>query len=147
MAPCSIANNKLSAGVVIVRFIEQRPHYLLLRVYRYWDFPKGLVEPGEDPLQAAIREVREETGLTDLHFRWGPVFKQTPPYSRGKVARYYLAEAARGKVYLPVNPELGKPEHHEFRWLAYEQARPLLVKRLQAVLDWAHGIVTGNVVR
>ncbi len=145
MAPCSTANNKLSAGVVIVRFIEQRPHYLLLRAYRYWDFPKGLVEPGEDPLQAAIREVREETGLTDLHFRWGPVFKQTPPYSRGKVARYYLAEAARGEVYLPVNPELGKPEHHEFRWLTYEHARPLLVNRLQAVLDWAHGIVTGNV--
>ena len=34
---------------------------LLLRVYNYWDCPKGVVEPGEDPLAAARREVREET--------------------------------------------------------------------------------------
>lgn len=132
--------------MVVVRFIEETPHYLLLRVFRYWDFPKGLVEPGEDVLQAAIREVKEETGLTDLQFRWGDIFKETPPYSRGKIARYYLAEAPTGEVYLPVNSELGKPEHHEFRWLTYEQARPLLVARLQAVLDWAHGIVTGKSV-
>ncbi|HHJ39908.1 MAG: NUDIX hydrolase [Methylothermaceae bacteria B42] len=136
----------LSAGVVVVRYIEQVPHYLLLRVFHYWDFPKGLVEPGEDPLQAAVREVQEETGLTDLHFRWGVVFKETLPYSRGKIARYYLAESPAGEVTLPVNPELGKPEHHEFRWLTYEQARPLLVERLQTILDWAHGVVTGKAV-
>jgi bis(5'-nucleosidyl)-tetraphosphatase len=55
------------------------------------------------------------------------------------VARYYLAETGAEQVQLNVNPELGRPEHHEFRWLSYAEARPLLVDRLRAVLDWADG--------
>src|SRR5690606_24534533 len=81
-----------SAGIVPVRFIDGVPHYLLLRAFRYWDFPKGEIEADENPLEAAIRELAEETTLTDVHFRWGQGFRETPPYARGKVARYYLAE-------------------------------------------------------
>ncbi|MGH8579780.1 MAG: NUDIX domain-containing protein [Gammaproteobacteria bacterium] len=33
----------------------------MLRAYNYWDFPKGTVEPAEDPFEAACREVEEET--------------------------------------------------------------------------------------
>ncbi len=110
---------------------------LLLRVYNYWDCPKGVVEPGEDPLTTAKREVREETGIADLDFRWGEEFTETPPYSKNKVARYYLAATSTIDVKLPVNPELGAPEHHEYRWTTFESARPLLVARLCAVLDWA----------
>jgi bis(5'-nucleosidyl)-tetraphosphatase len=136
---------KLSAGVVVVRPVTAVHRYLLLRAYDYWDFPKGEVEPGEDPLAAAIREVEEETGLTDLDFRWGKVFRETAPYRGGKVARYYLAESRAGEVDLAVNPVLGRPEHHEFRWLPYEEARRLLVPRVQAVLDWADKVVeSGN---
>ena len=89
---------------------------LLLRAFGYWDFPKGLVEPGEDPRAAAIREVEEETGLAGLEFRWGEDFLETAPYAGGKVARYYLAESPAGEAALPVSPELGRPEHDEFRW-------------------------------
>lgn len=103
----------LSAGVVIVRLIEGKPHYLLLRAYHYWDFPKGLVEPGENPLKAALREVKEETDLNDLTFAWGKEYRETRPYSRGKIARYYLAQSSTGEVRLPVSFELGRPEHHE----------------------------------
>ncbi len=132
----------LSAGIIPVRMGPGGPRYLLLRAYRYWDFPKGEVEPGEDPLAAAVREVREETGLTDLRFRWGTGFRETPPYGRGKVARYYVAEAGPGQVRLPVSPELGRPEHHEFRWMTYEAARGVLAERVRPILDWAHGLVT-----
>lgn len=128
---------RLSAGVVILRWLGGEPHYLLLRCYAYWDFPKGEVEPGEDPLHTAQREVREETTLEHLSFDWGLDYRETPPYRQGKVARYYLARCESGEVALPVSLELGRPEHHEFRWLTYAQARPLLNARLQPILDWA----------
>ncbi len=126
-----------SAGVVVVRPAASGWQFLLLRAYRHWDFPKGQIEAGESPLAAARREVREETGLTALRFPWGEAFCETPPYGRGKVARYYLAVAEQGQVTLPINPQLGRAEHHEYRWLDYRAARALLVPRLQAVLDWA----------
>jgi len=135
---------RLSAGIVVTRRLGGAPHYLLLRAYQYWDFPKGEVERGEQPLQAAKREVKEETTLEDLVFHWGEVYRETPPYGRGKIARYYLAESQQGEVALPVNPELGHPEHHEFRWLRYPAARACLGGRLQPVLDWAQALVMGK---
>jgi 8-oxo-dGTP pyrophosphatase MutT (NUDIX family) len=51
----------------------------VLRAYRNWDFPKGLVEPGEDPLAAAKREVKEETGLSDLDYPFGDEHRETVP--------------------------------------------------------------------
>jgi bis(5'-nucleosidyl)-tetraphosphatase len=53
------------------------------------------------------------------------------------VARYYVAETHTADVKLPVNPELGMPEHHEFRWLGFGAAAALTVPRIRAVLDWA----------
>lgn len=126
---------RLSAGVVVVRATGGEWRFLLLRAYRYWDFPKGEVGEGEEPREAALREVREETGLTDLLLRWGDDYVETPPYGRGKVARYYLGESPRGEVTLGVSPELGRPEHHEHRWCGAQEARDLLNERLRAVLD------------
>ncbi len=127
----------LSAGVIIVNLEQGEPRYLLLRAYQHWDFPKGLVEAGEDPLQAAIREVEEETTIRQLDFSWGMDYRETPPYGRGKIARYYLARTSQSAVELPVSPELGRPEHDEYRWLDYQAARRLLNERLRPILDWA----------
>lgn len=128
----------LSAGVIVIRRAGGECRYLVLRAYRYWDFPKGVVMPGEDPLRAACREVREETCIGDLDFRWGYGYQETAPYGRGKIARYYLAETRQLDVCLPISPELGRPEHHEFRWVSYGEARALLSARVAAILDWAH---------
>jgi 8-oxo-dGTP pyrophosphatase MutT (NUDIX family) len=136
-APFFMAERILSAGVVVVRQAEEGWRVLLLRVYSYWDCPKGVVEAGEDPLTTARREVREETGLEDLEFRWGEEFVETPPYSKNKVARYYLAVTRTAGVKLPVNPQLGKAEHHEWRWLSWEEAEQRVVDRLWGVLRWA----------
>jgi bis(5'-nucleosidyl)-tetraphosphatase len=133
----------VSAGVVIVRRFDDHYRYLLLRAGSYWDFSKGMVEPGEDPLAAAIREVEEETTLADLDFRWGHAFTETEPYGKNKIARYYIAESPQGEVFLPVSEELGKPEHDEFRWLEYDAVRGLLVPRVLAVLDWAGKMIQG----
>jgi 8-oxo-dGTP pyrophosphatase MutT (NUDIX family) len=127
----------LSAGVVIVRRVDDQWRVLLLRAYRNWDCPKGVVEAGEDPLASARREVREETAIEDLQFRWGEVFTETPPYGKNKVARYYVAETRTAAIELPVNPGLGMPEHHEYRWPGFDEARVLVVPRIAAVLAWA----------
>ena len=127
----------LSAGVIIVRDTLLGRRVLLLRSYRHWDFPKGQVEPGEMPLDAARRETREETGIDRLSFDWGEDYHQTDPYARGKVARYYLARAASGAVTLGINPTLGRPEHHEYRWVSLKRAHGLLNPRVRQALEWA----------
>jgi 8-oxo-dGTP pyrophosphatase MutT (NUDIX family) len=126
-----------SAGVVVVRRADGEWWVLILRAYRNWDFPKGLVEPGEKPLAAARRETHEETGLSDLEFRWGTASIDTEMYGDSKVATFFLAESRAGDVALSVNPELGHAEHDEYRWASRDEARRLLPARLTPVLDWA----------
>jgi 8-oxo-dGTP pyrophosphatase MutT (NUDIX family) len=123
--------------VVVVRSTTGGWRFLLLRAFNHWDFPKGMVEAGEEPLAAAIREVQEETLITDLEFTWGDEYSQTGPYSRGKVARYYVAQTATEKVTLPVIEELGRPEHSEFRWTDEASARKLVSPRVEPILEWA----------
>lgn len=127
-----------SAGVVVVRREPDGWRVLLLRAYRNWDFPKGAVEAGESPLEAAIRETREEAGITDLDFRWGEDSIDTGPYGpRHKVSRYFVAQTSSREITLPISPELGRPEHHEWRWVRFDEAKRMVSPRLQPVLDWA----------
>ena len=128
---------RLSAGVVVVRQSDGGWRFLLLRAFNHWDFPKGMVEEGEEPLAAAVREVREESLIDDLEFTWGEPSTRTGPYSRGKVACYFIAQTRTADVSLPVNPELGRPEHSEFRWVDYDEALKLVSPRVRPVLHWA----------
>ncbi len=137
----SVTPRRLSAGAVIVRETPQGWQFLLLRAFSHWDFPKGLVEDGEDPKAAAIREVREETTLSDLAFAWGEVHTETGPYSRGKTARYYLARTGTEAISLPLNPEIGRPEHNEYRWVDYATALRLVSERVRPVMEWAAGVL------
>ena len=127
----------LSAGVIPLRRTWQGWRILVLRAYKNWDFPKGRVEPGEEPLDAAKREATEETGLTQFEFPFGDIYRETLPYAGGKVARYYLAETSEEIVRLPISHALGRPEHHEYRWVSFDEAEDLLPPRLALVLDWA----------
>jgi 8-oxo-dGTP pyrophosphatase MutT (NUDIX family) len=102
--PTNSKPTAFSAGVVVSRREDTAWRLLVLRSYRNWDFPKGTVEAGEAPLDAAIRET---------------------------------AEAAQKKITRPISPALGRPEHHEWRWVNFDQAKKLLPPRLQPILAWA----------
>jgi 8-oxo-dGTP pyrophosphatase MutT (NUDIX family) len=134
----------LSAGAVVFRRTERGVRLLVLRAYKNWDFPKGIVESGEDALAAAKREVKEETGLRDVDYPFGDEYKETVPYAANKVARYYLAETEEHEVELPISTALGRPEHHEFRWVGFDEAEDLLPPRLAGVLEWARQTLAGH---
>jgi hypothetical protein len=44
-------------------------------------------------------------------------------------------------VLLPVNPELGVPEHHEACWVDFAKALTMVSPRLQPVVHWAHATI------
>jgi 8-oxo-dGTP pyrophosphatase MutT (NUDIX family) len=142
-----IQRNKRAAGAVVFRRTARGVRFLVLRAYANWDFPKGGVEPGESELEAARREVAEETGLVELDFPFGEANRETLPYANGKVARYYLAETDQAEITLPVSPALGRPEHHEWRWVSHDEAEDLLPPRLSRVLDWARDSIAGGAQR
>lgn len=55
-----------AAGGLVRNFAHQ---WLLIYRLDSWDLPKGKIDPGETPEEAAVREVQEETGLTSLTLR------------------------------------------------------------------------------
>jgi 8-oxo-dGTP pyrophosphatase MutT (NUDIX family) len=96
-------------------------HYLLLDHGRHWSFPKGHIEKGEDELEAAIRELREETGITGPQVIRG--FRHEIHYffrhrSRGlvrKTVTYFLARVQDRKLTL-------SREHVAAEFLPFERA-------------------------
>lgn len=131
----------LSCGIVLARRADEEWLTLLLRAYHHWDFPKGLQEDGEEPLDAAKREVREETSIEEVQFQWGDRFMETGPYSKGKTARYYLASTEQATVVMGLSPETGEPEHHEWRWVSFDEAYDLTTPRVRSVVQWSRQII------
>jgi 8-oxo-dGTP pyrophosphatase MutT (NUDIX family) len=136
-----MSENKLSCGVVLARRTDDGWVTLMLRAFHHWDFPKGIRERGEQPMEAAVREVGEETGVTDLAFDWGDRFFETGPYSRGKVARYFIAATAETDVEMGISPETGEPEHQEWRWVTFDEAYDLGSPRVRSIVQWARQII------
>ena len=135
------SRQRLSCGAVVVRQEDAEWCTLMLRAYQNWDFPKGMIEAGESSLDAAIREVAEETGIQDLDFLWGDHFMDTGPYSHGKVARYYIARTQQVDVVMGPSPETGQPEHHEARWMSFDEAYDITSPRVREVVRWARNVI------
>ncbi len=133
--------HKLSCGFVIVRQTDDGLVTLMLRAFHHWDFPKGMRESGEQPMDAALREVREETGIDDLSFDWDDRYFETGPYSKGKVARYYLGRTQQSEVVMGISPETGAPEHQEWRWVTFDEAYDKGSPRVRSIVQWARQVI------
>jgi ADP-ribose pyrophosphatase YjhB (NUDIX family) len=126
-----------SAGGVVVRPFKEGVKVLLIRdPYRKWGLPKGHLEDGEGTQEAALREVREETGLETLtlsadlgEIDW--TFRRAGRLVH-KYCRFYLMESAQGDA----RPDTSEGIT-ECRWLtvgealeliSYENARGVLLR-------------------
>jgi bis(5'-nucleosidyl)-tetraphosphatase len=92
------AREQHSAGIVLFHDLPASREFLLLDYGRHWDFPKGHLEPGEDHRTAAIRELQEETGITDADL--------LPGFQREIV--YFFRDQKKGLVRKIVTYFLGK---------------------------------------
>jgi 8-oxo-dGTP pyrophosphatase MutT (NUDIX family) len=111
---------ELSCGAVIFRERSGNTEFLLIRhkgPNGHWDFPKGHIEKGETEIEAARREVGEETGL-EIEFIEG--FKAENKYeSRKGVMKtvvLFLAKAMTETVVLQ------EKELDDYAWLGYDAA-------------------------
>jgi|SRR5689334_7881413 dATP pyrophosphohydrolase len=116
--------------VCIFKLENGFPSYLLLRraggekLYPgIWQFVTGTIQPGENPVEAALRELREETGLEPEGF-WVAPHVNSFYDTAGHVVNLSPLFAAR--VTPGVTPLLSA-EHSEFVWLSREAAAPRLV--------------------
>lgn len=136
-----------AGGVVFRRLPTGQIEVLVIRdSHNGWAFPKGRIEVGETPVQAARRETGEEVGLTSLTLSknigrstfWFTDRWEQPGQKVRKSIDHFLFEAPSADV-----PRLGGDEHvKEIRWvpldeltnvITYETLQPI-VERVLRVL-------------
>jgi 8-oxo-dGTP pyrophosphatase MutT (NUDIX family) len=121
------ARHEFSAGFLLYRTALPEDGtapvrlWLLLDYGKHWDYPKGHLEKGETPWQAAVRELREETGIRQVDRRTS--YRRQMHYQffsprKGRVAKtvtYFVGQTQTATIEV-------SDEHTGFAWLAYEQA-------------------------
>jgi 8-oxo-dGTP pyrophosphatase MutT (NUDIX family) len=133
-----------SAGIVVYRTQNNLSDYLLIQHVggtEHWDFPKGKLEAGEDELQAALRELKEETGLDvivqgEFQESFSYDFTDFDGAAAHKTVTFFIGLAQTYQIKL-------SEEHKEAQWLPYEQAREkltfpnakILLDRVQAFVS------------
>jgi 8-oxo-dGTP pyrophosphatase MutT (NUDIX family) len=138
------AQRETSAGGVVYRMDEGAPLFLLIRdSYANWGFPKGHLEAGERAEDAAMREVCEETGLSELSLRatidtidWYFRFRGRLIH---KVCHFFLMETAQTDT---------APQHAEgitaCQWVTYEDAvTAVSYANARGILQHAKALIVG----
>ena len=117
----SAVREETSAGVVLYVMRGPRRMYLVLRYAAgHWDLAKGKREPGESDVQAALREVMEETGISDVSLHEGFARSIEYEFMDGsdavhKTVTFFLGETRTRDVTL-------SDEHQDYAWQEYGDA-------------------------
>jgi dATP pyrophosphohydrolase len=143
--PGVIAN---TVEICLFRFRKDHPEYLLLkrslREHLYpglWQVVTGSVHPGEKGIDAAFREVREETGLRPALFWVVPTINGFYDPAEDRVS---LIPCFAGQVHPDEDPVLSE-EHETFEWLTLDHALPRIVWPGQKrVLEMVHRSIVGG---
>ena len=110
-----------SAGIVLFRNDSDKNEFLLLNYPQgHWDFVKGKIEQNETSHETAIRETKEETGITNIEFVDG--FEESVEYDFRfkkedihKKVIFFLAKTNEKNIKL-------SHEHNDYLWLEYNDA-------------------------
>jgi NTP pyrophosphohydrolases including oxidative damage repair enzymes len=106
-----------SAGFIVISDDFLTSHYsVLLLHYRsgHWDFPKGNIETNETEMQAATRELREETDITK--FRLMPNFRYTLNYKYNKKSKLISKQVILFLASTKVKKVKISNEHIGYKW-------------------------------
>lgn len=95
-----------SAGMVLLCARADKPNF-------EWQFPQGGIDAGESVIEAAYRELREETGITDVE-----LIKEMP-----EGIKYYFPDAIKIKFSKSGNKNVGQNQHYVLFKLKNDSAR------------------------
>jgi ADP-ribose pyrophosphatase len=130
-------------GSAVMLAVDGRRRVLLVRQYRLpagamlWELPAGRLDPGETPLQAARRELEEETGYRARRWRKLLSFYASPGYIAEKMNVYLATDLIAGR------PRPMEDERIQTRWFTPAELRRMIRsgrlidgKTIAAFLTW-----------
>jgi len=132
-------------GSAVMMAVDERKRVLLVKQYRLpaerelWELPAGRIDPGETALQAAKRELREETGYSAKKWQKLVTFWASPGYVDEQMTIFLATELTEGKQ------EPMEDERIEVRWFALKQMQDFVqrgkivdAKTLIGFYTWMH---------
>lgn len=131
-----------SYGVVV---FHNKKFLLLKHKKGHWGFPKGHKEGNETNEETALRELKEETGITNCAFlNHSPISEEYFLTEEGKsdwhkVVQYFIGTVESSEIVIQ------ESEIVEYRWVLYEEALAMLAHRVtREVLNKAKHILIQN---